>query len=183
MIIFILYQKSAKCADILQSIHLGMTRIIQTLARIKLTVVKVSVNCAFLIRIMCGWHSVDQSFIKQDQETIASNDSMSATTENAAQKSDNSDTESGVNEATITALPSSAPHSNPNNTVQVKELEWKIRKITGKKHTSLKWEYKVVWAKSWISWKKLRNAQRLLQNFKIKFKHNRFSCVSMKGVK
>ena len=87
--------------------------------------------------MVCGWHPVDQSSIESDQETIASNNSMSATTENAAQKPDNPDIESDVNEATITALPSPVPCLNPNDTVQVEELEWKIRKITGKRHTSL----------------------------------------------
>ena len=100
-----------------------MTRIIQTLVRIKFTVVKVSVNCAFLIKMMCDWHSVNQSFIESDQKIIASNDSMSATIENAAQKSDNSDIKSGVSEVIITALSSSALCLNLNNTVQIKELK------------------------------------------------------------
>ena len=160
-----------------------MTRIIQTLIRIKFTIVKVSVNCAFLIRMVCGWHSVDQSFIEQNQKTIASNDSMSATTENAAQKPDNPDIKSDVNKATTAALPSPASCLNLNNTVQVKELEWEIKKITGKRHTSLGWEYKVVWAKLWMPQKELGNVQRLLWNFEIKFKHNRFPCVNMRGVK
>ena len=183
MIMFTLHQKSAKCADILQSIHLGMTRIIQALVRIKPTVVKMSVNCAFLIRMVCGWHPVDQLSIEQDQEIIASNDSMSATTENAAQKPDNPDIKSGVSETTTTALPSPAPHPNLNDTAQVKELKWEIKKITEKRHISLRWKYKVVWTKLWVSQKELENAQRLLWNFEVKFKCNRFSHVSMKDVK
>ena len=69
------------------------------------------------------WYSVDQSSVVPDQETIASNDSMSATTENTAQKPDNSDTELSVSEAITAALPSPALHLNPNDTVQVEELK------------------------------------------------------------
>ena len=58
-----------------------------------------------------------------DQEIIASNDSMSATTENAAQKPDNPDIKLGVNEVTTAVLFSSALHLNSNDTVQVKELK------------------------------------------------------------
>ena len=108
---------------------------------------------------------------------------MSATTENAAQKPDNPDTEPGVSEATTAALPSPAPRPNPNDTAQVEELEWEIRKITGKRHTSLGWEYEVVWAKSWVPRKELGNAQRLLRNFEAKrSKRNRSPRVSMRGV-
>ena len=94
--------------------------------------------------MVCGWHSVDQSSIELNQKTIASNDSMSATTENTAQKPDNPDIKPDINEATTAALPSPALCLNPNNTVQIKELKWEIKKITEKRHTSLGWKYKVV---------------------------------------
>ena len=134
---FILHQKSTKCADIFQFIHLSMTKIVQALIRIKSAVIKMSADCAFLIKMMCDWHSVDQSSVVLDQKTFASNDSMSATTENAAQKPDNPDIKLSINKITTAALPSPAQHPNLNNTVQVEELKWEIRKITGKRHTSL----------------------------------------------
>ena len=93
-----------------------------------------------------------------DQETIASNDSTSATTKNAVQKLDNPDTEPGVSEANT--APSPAPRPNQYDTAQVEELEWEIRKITGKRRTSLGWEYEVVWARSWVPQNELGNAQK-----------------------
>ena len=58
-----------------------------------------------------------------DQKTIASNDSTSATTNNAAQKLNNLDTKLGINKVTITALPSPVLHLNQNDTTQVEEPE------------------------------------------------------------
>ena len=48
---------------------------------------------------------------------------MSATIKNAAQKSDNPDIKSDINEVTTAALPSSVLYLNSNDTVQVKELK------------------------------------------------------------
>ena len=72
-----------------------------------------------------------------DQKTTASNNSTSATIKNAAQKLNNSDIKPGISKATTAALPSPVPCLNQKDTVQVEELEWEIRKITGKRHTSL----------------------------------------------
>ena len=95
-------------------------------------------DCAFLIKVMFDWYSVDQSSIVPDQETTASNNSTFTTTKNTAQKLNNSDIKSGINKATTAALPSPASYLNQKDTVQIKELEWEIRKITGKRHTSLR---------------------------------------------
>jgi hypothetical protein len=47
----------------------------------------------------------------------------------------------------------------------VERRQWELKKIIDKKYIEQEWEYKVVWADSWIHKNELENAQKLLQQF------------------
>ena len=65
--------------------------------------------------------------------------------------------------------PRPKPASGHSKAAHIDLQEWEIKKIAGKRRTRRGWEYKVVWANSWVPTSDLKNARRLMREFESKY--------------
>lgn len=69
---------------------------------------------------------------------------------------------------------SKAPPSRPKRApgqskpAHMESQQWEIKKVISKRRTRRGWEYKVVWANSWLPRSELGNARRLVREFELK---------------
>ncbi len=71
-------------------------------------------------------------------------------------------------DAFTTTLSASKRSLSQRDAALVEKQQWELKKTVDKRHTKREWEYKVVWADSWVHENELENAERLLQQFEKK---------------